>query len=133
MSGGEQPDADIGVRVVIVDDQPPFRRAAAAVVARTSGFRVVGEGASGEQAIDLSRELRPDLILLDIQMPGIGGIAAARTITAEATATVLLCSTHPRDDLELDPGMPFLAKEDLTSVNLQEIWVRSRSEPGKRR
>ncbi|MET0964873.1 MAG: response regulator transcription factor [Nakamurella sp.] len=110
------------VRVVIVDDQLPFRRAAAAVVARTVGFRVVGEGASGEQAIDLCRSLRPDLILLDVQMPGIGGIAAARSIIAEATATVIMCSTHPRDDLELDPAIRFLAKEDLSTTNLQRTW-----------
>jgi two-component system, NarL family, invasion response regulator UvrY len=128
MSGTEHGDASDGtdVRVVIVDDQLPFRRVAAAVVARTPGFRVVGQGASGEQAVDLCRTLRPDLILLDVQMPGIGGIDAARSIIAAATATVILCSTHPRADVDLDPAMLFLAKEDLTSANLQRTWDATR-------
>jgi two-component system invasion response regulator UvrY len=73
------------VSVLIVDDQPPFRRAAAAVVRMTPGFAVVGEAGSGEEAVERVAELGPGLVLMDINMPGINGIEATRLITAESS------------------------------------------------
>src|SRR5438093_7076023 len=68
----------VTVRVLIVDDQAIFRRAAARMLARLPDFEVVGEAASGEASIEATPLLRPDLVLMDVHMPGIGGPEAAR-------------------------------------------------------
>lgn len=116
-------DTEGRVRVVVVDDQAPFRRAAASVVNRTPGFVVVDTGESGERAVELCQALHPDLLLLDVQMPGIGGLVAARQVQALTGTTVVLVSTHRREDLDLDTGALFLAKEELTPTSLQQLWA----------
>ena len=68
------------VSVVIVDDQSPFRRAARAVVGRIEGFEVVGEAGSAEEGIDLVDELQPELVLMDVNLPGMNGVEATRRI-----------------------------------------------------
>ena len=73
----------MAVRVLIVDDQAPFRRAARNVVELTDGFEVVGEVASGEQAIDAARTFRPELVLMDLRLPGIDGLETSRRILRE--------------------------------------------------
>jgi two-component system, NarL family, nitrate/nitrite response regulator NarL len=65
----------MATRVLIVDDHPLTRDALAGLLAH-HGFNVVGEAASGEAAIEVARELQPDLVLLDLSMPGIGGLEA---------------------------------------------------------
>ena len=88
------------VPVLIVDDQAPFRRAARAVVTATSGFEVVGEAESGEEAVELADSLSPGLVLMDINLPGINGIEATRRITASHPNVVtLLLSTYREEDL----------------------------------
>lgn len=117
------------VRVAIVDDQAPFRRVARAVVGRTPGFEVVGDGDSGEEAVRLCRDLHPDLLLIDVQMPGMGGVEAARVVRAAGWSVVVLVSTQSRDDLDLaDPvtgeELLFLPKESLTPDQLVRLWAR---------
>jgi two-component system, NarL family, invasion response regulator UvrY len=91
------------VAVLIVDDQRPFRVAARAVVGATRGFEVVGEASSGEEAIDKVDELSPQLVLMDINMEGIGGIEATRRIcAAHPDVKVVLLSTYDADDLPAD-------------------------------
>jgi two-component system invasion response regulator UvrY len=87
------------VRVVVVDDQTPFRRAARAVIGATSGFELVAEAESGEEAVELARWLEPDLVLIDIHMPGIGGVEASRRIASPGNGviTVLLSSYREED------------------------------------
>ena len=75
--------ADV-VSVLVVDDQAPFRLAARAVLRRTEGFELVGEAADGDEALERARELRPALVLMDINMPRMNGIEATRQILAEA-------------------------------------------------
>jgi DNA-binding NarL/FixJ family response regulator len=88
------------VRVVVVDDQLPFRRAARSVLRSSSEFELVGEARSGEAAVAMVRSLRPDLVLLDIKMAGVGGIEAARSIAASNPETVtVLVSTYREEDL----------------------------------
>ena len=71
------------VRVLIVDDQEPFRMAARMVVEATDGFEVVGEAETGEDSVVMARDLAPDLVLMDVNLPGINGLDATRQILAD--------------------------------------------------
>ena len=88
------------VRVLIVDDQEPFRLAARMVVDATDGFEVVGEAETGEVSVELARELGPDLVLMDVNLPGINGLDATRQILAERSepVIVLLLSTYEEEE-----------------------------------
>ncbi len=90
----------MSVRVLIVDDQEPFRMAARMVVEATDGFEVVGEAETGEDSVEMARALEPDLVLMDVNLPGINGLDATRQILAQAAGrtTVLLLSTYEEDE-----------------------------------
>jgi DNA-binding NarL/FixJ family response regulator len=123
------------VRVVTVDDQRPFRVAAAAVVRRAAGFELVGEAASGEEALVAVADLAPDLVLMDINMPGMSGIAATRAITAaEHPPVVFLCSTYQARDLPADAqeagAAAYIDKEELASDLLTRLWAEHRPADG---
>lgn len=113
--------------VLVVDDQPPFRMAARAVVRRTEGFELVGEGATGEEAVELAEELHPALVLMDINMPGISGIEATRRIVARRADTVVfLFSTYQASDLPPDAATSgaraYVNKEEFGADILQRLW-----------
>ncbi|HEX9298781.1 MAG TPA: response regulator transcription factor [Actinomycetota bacterium] len=87
------------VRVLIVDDQEPFRLAARMVVDVTDGFDVVGEAETGEDAVTMAADLAPDLVLMDVNLPGIDGLEATRRIlAAEGAPVVLLLSTYEEEE-----------------------------------
>ncbi len=87
------------VRVLIVDDQEPFRMAARMVVEATDGFEVAGESETGEDSVEKARELHPDLVLMDVNLPGINGLDATRQILSEnGTVVVLLLSTYEEEE-----------------------------------
>ncbi|HEY7400631.1 MAG TPA: response regulator transcription factor [Actinomycetota bacterium] len=88
------------VRVLIVDDQEPFRLAARMVVEATEDFDVVGEADTGERSVELARELQPDLVLMDVNLPGINGLDATRQILAAGggSVVVLLLSTYEEEE-----------------------------------
>lgn len=88
------------VRVLIVDDQEPFRMAARMVVEATEGFDVVGEAETGEDSVTMARDLAPDLVLMDVNLPGINGLEATRRILAqgEGSVVVLLLSTYEEEE-----------------------------------
>ena len=89
------------VRVLVVDDQEPFRAAMSAVVELTDGFDVVGAMASGEESVVAARELAPDLVLMDVNLPGIDGIEATRQIRGlPSPPVVVLLSTYDEDEFD---------------------------------
>ncbi len=114
------------VRVLIVDDQETYRRAMAAVVGETEGFVVVGSAASGEESITAAEQLKPDLVLMDINLPGIDGIEAARRLQDSAQApAVMLLSTYAEDEFELEGcgATAYVAKAALGPDRLVEVWA----------
>ena len=107
------------VSVMIVDDQPPFREAARAVLSRIDGFELVAEVASGEDAVSTSGELHPDLVLMDINMGELDGIEATRLITDALPGTkVILVSTYSLDDLPITArssgAIAYVNKDELS-------------------
>lgn len=81
------------LRILIADDHEIVRIGLAALLDRQSGFRVVGEAGSGDEAVRLARALRPDVVVMDIRMPGGSGTDACRTITAELPDTPVVMLT----------------------------------------
>jgi DNA-binding NarL/FixJ family response regulator len=117
----------MSVRVLVVDDQAPFRRAARSVVDATSEFVIVGEARSGEEAVALVRSLRPDLVLMDVAMSGIGGIEAARSISTTFPDTVtFLVSTYREQDLPDNArtcgAAAYLHKSEFCATALRSLW-----------
>ena len=117
------------ISVLIVDDQLPFRAVARTVIGLTGGFEVTAEAETGEDAVTLAAEHGPDLVLMDINLPGINGIEAARRIRAEHTAVdVILLSTYSEADLPADArevgALAYVHKEDFGPVLLRELWSR---------
>lgn len=115
------------VRVLVVDDQEPFRDAARMVVDMTDGFEVVGEASDGAEAVSLAVELRPDLVLIDVVMPVMDGIEATRRLRAEPGAPhVIVFSTHESGNHEnpaLEAGASaFVAKSAFSMDVLEVSW-----------
>jgi DNA-binding NarL/FixJ family response regulator len=113
--------------VLIVDDQAPFRLAVKAVLRRLPDFELAGEAASGAEAIALADELRPALVLMDINMPEMNGIEATRRIVAaHPDVVVFLCSTYDLADLPhsaTESGATgYLNKERFGAAALQQLW-----------
>lgn len=113
------------IGVLIVDDQPPFRTVARSLVSLLPGWTVVGEAASGEEAVEVAASLSPDVILMDINMPGITGIEATRQITsANSAVRVILLSTYAESDLPADAlasgAVAYVHKEDLSPSTLRD-------------
>jgi DNA-binding NarL/FixJ family response regulator len=124
------------VRVVIVDDQLPFRAVARTVIGMTSGFEVTGEAESGEDAVKLVETQQPDLVLMDINLPGISGIEATRQILdAHAKVAVILLSTYSEADLPADArdvgALAYVHKEDFGPALVRELWEGRSSATGR--
>jgi DNA-binding NarL/FixJ family response regulator len=125
-----EPDAALKVptvKVMAVDDHAVFRDAARDVVEATAGFEYVGDARSGEEALAIAERLDPDLILIDLRMPGIDGLETARRLkrSRPAATTVLISTADP----ETLPGefatcgaVAFVRKQDFGPSTLRGLW-----------
>jgi two-component system, NarL family, nitrate/nitrite response regulator NarL len=95
-TGGRlRPRPNQRIRVLLADDHPIVRRGIVACLERRSNLQVVGEAADGQEALDKARELRPDVLMTDIDMPHLTGLAVAETLRKELPSIkVLMLSTH---------------------------------------
>jgi DNA-binding NarL/FixJ family response regulator len=131
-------DAVREVGVLTVDDQPVFRSVARDVIEATRGFQPVGEAASGEEALDAVERLHPDLVLMDVRMPGIGGAeAAGRIASAHPETIVVLISIEDHEELARDARVAGVAelvrKQDFCPALLRRLWDAHRTPQGARR
>ena len=130
VNGLSVPTSPVHVRdvtVLAVDDHGAFRDVLRDLIAAAPGFLLVGEASSGEEAIRAVDVLSPQLVLMDVKMPGIGGIAAARQVVSRRpeVAVVLISlddlSRHP-EVVALGNAVAFARKQDLRPQKLRELW-----------
>jgi two-component system invasion response regulator UvrY len=122
----------MATQVLIVDDQEPFRVAARMVVDATDGFEVVGEAETGEDGVRLAHELNPDLVLMDVNLPGINGLEATRQILgATARVVILLLSTYEADEYAPRAAecgaAAYIPKSEFSPDRLEEAWSAATS------
>jgi two-component system response regulator NreC len=112
------------IRILLVDDHLVLRAGLKSLLEAEKDFRVVGEASTGEEAIEKTRQFRPDVIVMDLSMPGMGGLEATRTITGEGLARVLVLTMHAEEEYLLAVleagGSGYVKKtsadEDLTTA-----------------
>ena len=121
------------VRVLIVDDQEPFRMAARMVVEATDGFDVAGEAETGEDSVEMARTIRPDLVLMDVNLPGINGLDATRQILAAdgSRVVVLLLSTYEEEEYApraVECGAAaYIPKAVFGPDRLEQAWAAAKA------
>lgn len=112
-------------RILIVDDHPTFRAAARAVL-EADGYDVVGEAADGAAAIEVAGALRPDIVLLDVQLPDTDGFAVAARLTANGNGPAVVL-TSSRDASDFGPlvaesgARGFVPKSELSGAALAAL------------
>ena len=115
------------VRVLIADDSDAFRGALHDLVEATPGFVLVAEVDSGEAAVSAAAAAHPDLVLIDIRMPGIGGVDAAEQIVAASPETTVVMITADSGGARVDRERFSVAdKRSLGPMSLIELWNAAR-------
>jgi DNA-binding NarL/FixJ family response regulator len=123
----------VSVRVLIVDDQEPFRLAARMVVEATDGFEVVGESETGEDSVAKAAELDPDLVLMDVNLPGINGLDATRKILEESGNRIIILLLSTYEESEYAPraaecgAAAYIPKAVFGPDRLEEAWEAAKA------
>ena len=113
------------IRVAVIDDHPVMRTGLRAVLSTTPGFEHVGEGSSGQDAVDIAERLLPDVLVMDINMPGMDGIAATRLVASRSPSVAVLVLTMHDDDDTLFSAMRAGARGYLLKGSEQEEVTRA--------
>jgi DNA-binding NarL/FixJ family response regulator len=116
------------VRVLVVDDHESFRRVAAAVVEATDGFVVAGSVGTGEESLIAAAAVQPDLVLMDVNLPGLDGLDATRRLRSAARPpVVILLSTYDEDDFGArateSGAAAYIAKSAFGTERLAAEWA----------
>jgi DNA-binding NarL/FixJ family response regulator len=119
--------------VLTIDDQAHFRAVARQLVSAVPGFRALADAASGHEGLEMARTLRPDLVLLDVNLPDIDGLEVCRRLCeGQPAPTVILVSSDDEDRFAREAircgAFAFVPKQRLTPGLLQSIW-RERARP----
>lgn len=112
------------IRILLVDDHIVLRAGLRALLEAEADFDVVGEASTGEEGIERTRRLKPDVVVMDLSMPGMGGLQATREISSEGLSRVLVLTMHAEEEYLLAVleagGSGYVKKtsadEDLTSA-----------------
>jgi DNA-binding NarL/FixJ family response regulator len=121
-------------RVLLVDDHELAREALRAVLTPEQGFQIVGEADTGETAVQLAHRLRPHLVLMDVRMPGMDGVAATRAILAELPATrVVILTSHEQRPIVLQAMRAGAAGYLTKGATSQELLATVRAALGGER
>ena len=123
---GDNASVSGAVRVLVADDSPAFRRVAKQVIELSPGFELAATAATCEEAVELTEKLRPHLVLMDVRMPAMGGIDAARRLGTNCGAQVVLISAGSGEDT---PGvsaadLSYMAKASFGPATLRALWDR---------
>lgn len=129
----ENPADSEKIRVLIVEDQPVIRRAFATLLGMENDIRVVAQAGDGAEAIQLARQWRPDIVLMDLQMPRVGGIAAMKRILVDVPSTqVIVLTTFDTDEMVFEAisagAQAYLLKDASEAEILETIRAVKRGE-----
>ena len=116
------------IRVLVVDDSIAFLAAATEVVVAADGFKLAGVAQSGEEGLELAGVSRPDLALVDLNMPGIDGRETATRMATESPATVIVLMTAARGHTGRPNGV--FDKRNLSPAALADVWARAQTSSG---
>ncbi|HTJ34033.1 MAG TPA: response regulator transcription factor [Dactylosporangium sp.] len=116
---------DDAIRVIVADDHPIFRDGLAVLLGSVGGIEVVGTAATGLEAVELALSLRPGVVVMDVQMPGLNGIEATRRLAAEAPEVGVVVLTMSEDDGTVFTAVRAGARGYLVKGAEQEEIVRA--------
>jgi DNA-binding NarL/FixJ family response regulator len=124
----------VTIRVLVVDDQAVVRAGVAMLLTAAGGFEIAGEAANGREAVELAARLRPDVVLMDLRMPLVDGIAATRRIVDAQPSTRVLVLTTFADDADLFGALGagaigYLVKDGPPEEMIDAVRRAARGEP----
>jgi len=113
------------IKILIVDDHDLMRMGLVRILNDIDGFSVIGEGGSGEEAITLAHKLNPDVVLMDVKMPGMGGIEATKRLKAQNERLKMIALTSCEDELYPSRLLEAGASAYLTKKSQPDEMIRA--------